>query len=192
MGIQGELHTLATRPHCFQRTASPGTGSYTWMDRVWGFVHDRRQTKRMVAARTFVQSERRKNKMSKSMIFLLALASFALGGCIAYNTPPGDRRVTISPELGDSIIVTDVRMARDNSRHYVFQANVVNNTDNVKKLEYRVGWLGENGLEIQSIASNWRFKSLAPREVVPLKTVAPVEYACDFRFHVQDARPAMQ
>src|SRR5690606_37879868 len=26
MGIQSELHTLATREHCFQRTASPGTG----------------------------------------------------------------------------------------------------------------------------------------------------------------------
>ena len=38
MGIQGELHTLALRPHCFQRTASPGTGSYTWLDRIWEFL----------------------------------------------------------------------------------------------------------------------------------------------------------
>ena len=34
MGIQSELHTLALRPHCFQRDASPGTGSYTWLDRI--------------------------------------------------------------------------------------------------------------------------------------------------------------
>lgn len=34
MGIQSELHTLALRQHCFQRTASPGTGSYTWLDRI--------------------------------------------------------------------------------------------------------------------------------------------------------------
>ena len=38
MGIQGELHTLATRNHCFQRNAAPGTGSYTWMDRIWEFM----------------------------------------------------------------------------------------------------------------------------------------------------------
>ena len=38
MGVQCELHTLATRKHCFQRTASPGTGSYTWMDRVVEFI----------------------------------------------------------------------------------------------------------------------------------------------------------
>ena len=38
MGIQGELHTLATRPHCFHRNASPGTGSYTCLDRIWEFL----------------------------------------------------------------------------------------------------------------------------------------------------------
>ena len=38
MGIQGEVHTLATRNHCFQRNAAPGTGSYTWNDRIWDFM----------------------------------------------------------------------------------------------------------------------------------------------------------
>ena len=38
MGIQSELHTLALRNHCFQRTASPGTGSYSFMDRIWDFL----------------------------------------------------------------------------------------------------------------------------------------------------------
>ncbi len=36
-GIQCDLHTLATRGHCFQFSASPGTGSFTWMDRLWEF-----------------------------------------------------------------------------------------------------------------------------------------------------------
>ena len=38
MGIPAELHTLATRQHCFQNTASPGTGSYTWLDRIAEFL----------------------------------------------------------------------------------------------------------------------------------------------------------
>ena len=38
MGIQSELHTLALRNHCFQRTCSPGTGSYTHLDRIWEFL----------------------------------------------------------------------------------------------------------------------------------------------------------
>lgn len=38
MGIQSDLHTLATRNHCFQVTSSPGTGSYTHLDRIWEFL----------------------------------------------------------------------------------------------------------------------------------------------------------
>ncbi len=39
MGIQSDLHTLAGRDHCFQRSAAPGTGSYTWMGRIWEFMN---------------------------------------------------------------------------------------------------------------------------------------------------------
>lgn len=38
MGIQSELHTLAKRGHCFQKTASPGTGSYTHLERIYEFL----------------------------------------------------------------------------------------------------------------------------------------------------------
>lgn len=38
MGIQCELHTLALRDHCFQNSAAPGTGSYTFLDRIWEFL----------------------------------------------------------------------------------------------------------------------------------------------------------
>ena len=38
IGIQCELHTLATREHCFMVSASPGTGAYTWMDRIAEFL----------------------------------------------------------------------------------------------------------------------------------------------------------
>lgn len=38
MGIQSDLHTLATRYHCFHQKASPGTGSYTHLDRIWEFL----------------------------------------------------------------------------------------------------------------------------------------------------------
>ena len=38
MGVQGEVHTFATRNHCFQSQALPGTGSYTCLDRIWEFL----------------------------------------------------------------------------------------------------------------------------------------------------------
>ena len=40
MGIQSELHVLATRDHCFQRTASPGTGSYNYLERISDFLKE--------------------------------------------------------------------------------------------------------------------------------------------------------
>lgn len=38
MGIQAEIHTYATRGHCFQWQTSPGTGSYNCFDRVWEYL----------------------------------------------------------------------------------------------------------------------------------------------------------
>ena len=38
MGIQSELHTLAERSHCFQINSTPGTGSYTHLERIWEFL----------------------------------------------------------------------------------------------------------------------------------------------------------
>ncbi len=38
MGIQSELHILATRKHCFQEYASPGTGSFTWLERIADYL----------------------------------------------------------------------------------------------------------------------------------------------------------
>ena len=42
MGIQGDLHTLAKRTHCFQKNASPGTGSYTWLGRILEFLNGKK------------------------------------------------------------------------------------------------------------------------------------------------------
>ena len=38
MGIQSDIHTLATRGHCFQMVSAPETGSYTWLDQLWDFL----------------------------------------------------------------------------------------------------------------------------------------------------------
>ena len=40
MGLESELHTLATRGHTFQQNASPGTGSYNYNDIIWSYVDD--------------------------------------------------------------------------------------------------------------------------------------------------------
>lgn len=41
IGVQCELHTLALRDHCFQSEASPGTGSYNYLDRIAEWLRTR-------------------------------------------------------------------------------------------------------------------------------------------------------
>ena len=45
MDRHGDLHTLATRGHCFQMVSAPGTGSFTWLDRVWDFLSRKKLVK---------------------------------------------------------------------------------------------------------------------------------------------------
>jgi len=113
----------------------------------------------------------------------------AFAGCVSYHTPPMDRRVTVSPDLGTDVWVTDVRLVRGPSQHAMLQANVVNNTGHVVRMEYRAEWLDANGVAFDSVTASWLPMSAAPRDVVPLRLTAPDARAVDFRFYVQAARP---
>ena len=120
--------------------------------------------------------------------FLAAALVGLVAGCISYHTPPMDRRVTVAPDLGTAVWVTDVRLAKGPSSHFTLQANVVNNTSGVVRREYRVDWLDATGSAIPSVVSTWQPMSAAAREVVPLQASAPSPEAVDFRFYVQAER----
>lgn len=126
--------------------------------------------------------------MIKRKSIIVAVLAALAAGCISYHTPPMDRRVTVSPDLGTAVWVTDVRLAKGPSSHFTLQANVVNNTDGVVRMEYRVDWLDATGSAIPSVVSTWRPMSAAAREVVPLQATAPSAEAVDFRFYVQPER----
>ena len=111
-------------------------------------------------------------KMNRKSFLAAALAGL-VAGCISYHTPPMDRRVTVAPDLGAAVWVTDVRLAKGPSSHFTLQANVVNNTSGVVRMEYRVDWLDATGSAIPSVVSTWQPMSAAAREVVPLQATAP-------------------
>ncbi len=120
--------------------------------------------------------------------FLAAALAGLVAGCVSYHTPPMDRRVTVAPDMGAAVWVTDVRLAKGPSSHFTMQANVVNNTSGVVRMEYRVEWLDAAGMAIPSVVSTWQPMSAAPRAVVPLQATAPTPDAVDFRFYVQAER----
>ena len=126
-------------------------------------------------------------KISRKCFLAAALAGL-MAGCISYHTPPMDRRVTIAPNLGTAVWVTDVRLAKGPSSHFTLQANVVNNTDGVVRMEYRVEWLDATGTAIPSVVSTWQPIAAAARAVIPLQATAPVPEAVDFRLYVQALR----
>ena len=125
----------------------------------------------------------------KSVIMCGAvLGALLFAGCKATNVPPPDRRVTIAPDLGTSIYVTDVRCVKGSSDCYTFQANVVNNTARELWVEWRVAWLDANGIEIDAHDLTWTSVALAPKEVRALQDVAPRPNAADMRFYVRRMR----
>lgn len=126
-------------------------------------------------------------KISRKCFLAAALAGL-VAGCISYHTPPMDRRVTVAPDLGTAVWVTDVRLAKGPSSHFTLQANVVNNTYGDVRMEYRVDWMDATGTVIPSVVSTWQPMSAAAREVVALQATAPSPAAVDFRLYVQAER----
>ena len=116
------------------------------------------------------------------------VAALSLAGCKATNVPPPDRRVTIAPDLGKSIYVTDVRCTKGSSDCYTFQANVVNNTSSERPVEWKVVWLDADGMEIDSTVSTWAARMIQPYEICALKGTAPTKAAVDMMFYVRRAK----
>lgn len=124
--------------------------------------------------------------MRKLMMIILAAGVAALAGCISAPVPPMDSRVTIAPNLGNKLYVTDVRCAKGVSEYLTFQANVVNNTDSELRVQWKVQWLDPDGMEIDSLVSSWNSVAIQPYDIKGLKGTASSPNAADMRFYVRE------
>ena len=120
--------------------------------------------------------------------FLAAALAGLVAGCVSYHTPPMDRRVTVAPDMGAAVWVTDVRLAKGPSSHFTLQANVVNNTSHDLGVEYKVVWLDANGITIDSLVSTWNKVMLAPKDIQALKGTSSSMDAADMLFYVRRLR----
>ena len=123
--------------------------------------------------------------MKKLMMIVFAAGAAALAGCISSPVPPMDSRVTVAPNLGNKLYVTDVRCAKGSSEYLTFQANVVNNTGSELNVQWKVQWLDPDGLEIDSAVSTWNDVAIQPFDIKGLKGTAPRPDAADMRFYVR-------
>ena len=124
--------------------------------------------------------------MRKLMMMAFAAGVALLTGCVSAPVPPMDSRVTIAPNLGQKLYVSDVRCAKGTSQYLTFQANVVNNTGSELRVQWKVQWLDPDGMEIDSVVSTWNDAAIQPYDIKGLKGTAPRPDAADMRFYVRE------
>lgn len=123
--------------------------------------------------------------MKKLYTLMFVAVAAVITGCVSTPVPPMDTRVTIAPELGYKMYVTDVRCAKGNSDYLTLQVNAVNNTSSELRVQWKVVWLDSEGMEIDSLVSSWNSLALQPYEIRGLKGTAPRVDAADMRFYAR-------
>lgn len=123
--------------------------------------------------------------MRKLYMPIFAAIAAIMTGCVSTPIPPMDTRVTIAPNLGQKMYVTDVRCAKGNSDFLTLQVNAVNNTRSELRVQWKVVWLDSDGMEIDSLVSSWNSLALQPHEIRGLKGTAPRVDAADMRFYAR-------
>ena len=83
--------------------------------------------------------------------------------------------------VGDGIEVTQAVTKRNDAGFLELYVNGYNRSYKTKRFRYRVEWLDENGLLIQSKTSVWLPGSAMGQSPFSLKAVAPVPKAVNFR-----------
>ena len=99
----------------------------------------------------------------------------------------GDNIVTrpvahaFSALIGEGIEITEAVTRRNNAGFLELHVNGHNRSYQTKRFRYRVEWLDENGLLIQSKTSVWLPASAMGKSPFSLKAVAPTPKAVNFR-----------
>ena len=83
--------------------------------------------------------------------------------------------------IGESIKITQAITKRNDTGFLELQVNGYNRSYQTKRFRYRVEWLDENGLLIQSKTSVWLPMSAMGKSSFSLKAVAPTPKATNFR-----------
>ena len=122
--------------------------------------------------------------MKKMLMMLGVAAALLTTGCVSTPVPPMDRRVTLAPNLGSSLYVTDVRCTKGDSAFYTFQANVVNNCSSELWVEYKVVWVNAEGMAINPNAV-WEKTAIVAHDIKALQYTAPSADAVDMLFYVR-------
>lgn len=83
--------------------------------------------------------------------------------------------------IGEGIEINEAVMRRNNAGFLELHINGTNNSQNTKKFQYRVEWLDQDNLLIQTKTSVWHKMSAMGKSPFSFKVVAPRKEAVNFR-----------
>jgi len=129
---------------------------------------------------------------------LLLAALFALTGCYEQKGPVHLRTEVRSDDLGNNIVTRPVAFAfsaligegieineavlrRNKGGFLELNVNGFNRSQFTKKFQYRVEWLDQDGILIQTKTSVWQRMSAMGKSPFSFKVVAPRTEAVNFR-----------
>ena len=121
---------------------------------------------------------------SKMKIVGIALFLMLLVSCA--SLPPVDSRITMTDGLQRKIAVTNLVFTDETAAGlYVIQADFENLTSKELPLEWKVQWLNDQGLEVETLMASWRKVTLAAHETKGMKAIAPTMDAVQWRMLVR-------
>lgn len=59
--------------------------------------------------------------------------------------------------------------------------------ENPYKIRYKISWLDQNGMSVESIFSTWKEVTIIPGEVTTIKGIAPQQNCKDFIMNLMEA-----
>jgi len=135
-----------------------------------------------------------------SVIFLGVMLLSQLGACRTVNTSaPAESRTRPDVVLDDRVItdnslkakagVVEVIESRNASDLLQVQFTLANQTNKVRRVNYRVQWVKQNGFIVESpMTRSWRSVSLQGRQRRPIVATAPSPEAVSFKIELIEGR----
>ena len=114
--------------------------------------------------------------MKKLEFVLIALIVFA-SGCQKQN----DSRIHVREEVASDTLGSNIVTRRNNAGFLELYVNGHNRSFGTKRFRYRVEWLDEDGIMIETKTSVWLPMSAMGKSPFSIKAVAPRPQAVNFR-----------
>lgn len=142
--------------------------------------------------------------MKTAALCVLAAMGWVLCGC---GNPSSDPRVNVADQvgsdspgsniilrpvgqafsalLGEGIEVNETTLRTTAQGYKEIQIRGYNRAHNIRRFDYMVEWLDAGGMVIPSKTAVWQPKSVQPKSVFTIRSVAPRKDAIDFRMNTR-------